>query len=122
MNGESGTPRGTDRALLLHMNAIELLESQHREVEELFEAFEKASSTAGKRKVVDTICDKLTVHAAIEERNFYPAVKAKATEDLLLEALEEHLAAKRVIADLLDLQPSDDTHDAKVKVLKEQTE
>jgi hypothetical protein len=33
----------------------------------------------------------------------YPAVKAKRTEDILLEALEEHLGIKRVIADAREL-------------------
>jgi hemerythrin superfamily protein len=103
-------------------SAIELLKSQHREVEELFEKFEKASKATAKRQVAEQICDKLTVHATIEERHFYPAVKAKQTEDLLLEALEEHLAAKRVMADLLDLKPSDETFEPKVKVLQEQIE
>ena len=104
------------------MNAIELLKSQHREVEDLFEKFEDAERSAAKRAIAEEIFDKLTVHAAIEERHFYPAIKAKQTEDLLLEALEEHLAAKRVIADLLDLEPSDVTFEPKVKVLKEQIE
>jgi hemerythrin superfamily protein len=104
------------------MNAVELLKAQHREVEDLFEKFEKAGKAVAKRQIAEEICDKLTVHAAIEERHFYPAVKAKQTEDLLLEALEEHLAAKRVMADLLDLKPSDETFEPKVKVLKEQIE
>ena len=104
------------------MNAIELLKSQHREVEDLFEKFEKSDKSPVRRKLVEEICDKLTVHASIEERHFYPAVKAKQTEDILLEALEEHLAAKRVMADLLDLKPSDETFEPKVKVLKEQIE
>jgi hemerythrin superfamily protein len=104
------------------MNAVELLKAQHREVEGLFEKFEKAGKAVAKRQIAEEICDKLTVHAAIEERHFYPAVKAKQTEDLLLEALEEHLAAKRVMADLLDLKPSDETFEPKVKVLKEQIE
>ena len=104
------------------MNAIELLESQHREVEDLFDRFEKADQAAAKRKLVEEISDKLAVHAAIEERHFYPAVKDEQTEDLLMEALEEHLAVKRVLADLLDLKPADETFEPKVKVLKEQIE
>jgi hemerythrin superfamily protein len=104
------------------MTAIDLLEAQHREVEELFEKFEESTAPKTRERIVAEICDKLTVHATIEEQHFYPAVKAKQTEDLLMEALEEHLAAKRVIADLLDLTASDDTFEAKVKVLQEQIE
>ena len=104
------------------MNAIDLLESQHREVEKLFPRIEKAASPAAKEALFAEIADKLAVHAAIEEHRFYPAVKAKRTEDILLEALEEHLGIKRVLADLLETEASDESFDAKVKVLKEQVE
>jgi len=104
------------------MDAIEMLKGEHRAVEALFEKFEKASSGASRRSVFEQIADALAVHAAIEEKHFYPAVKAKATEDLLLEAAEEHLEIKRVIADLLALDASDETFDAKVKVLQEDVE
>ena len=104
------------------MNAIELLESQHREVESLFSKIEKARTSASKTKLFEQIADKLAVHAAIDEHHFYPAVKEKRTEDILLESLEEHLAIKRVLADLLDLDAGDETFDAKLKVLKEEVE
>jgi hemerythrin superfamily protein len=101
------------------MDAIELLKAQHREVEDLFSRTEKAKTSGPKRKVFEQIADKLAVHAAIEEHQFYPAVKAKRTEDILLESLEEHLGIKRVIADLLKIDKADDTFEAKVAVLKE---
>lgn len=104
------------------MNAIELLESQHRDVEKLFSQIEKAKSKDDKAALFEEIADSLAIHAAIEEHHFYPAVKAKRTEDILLESLEEHLGIKRVLADLLKTEADDDTFDAKIKVLKEQVE
>jgi hemerythrin superfamily protein len=104
------------------MSAIEKLKSDHRAVKQLFEDFEKARTAAKKRDIFEEIADKLAVHSTIEERHFYPAAKAKNTEDMLLEAAEEHLSVKRLISDLLELAPSDDTFDAKVKVLQEQVE
>src|SRR5207248_2533739 len=56
----------------------------------------------------------------IEEKIFYPSVLDDETCELLLESTEEHLAAKRVIADLLELDPEDEHWDAKMHVLKEQ--
>jgi hemerythrin superfamily protein len=103
-------------------NAIEMLESQHREVEDLFEKLEKAGRGERKQKLFTQIADKLAIHASIEEAEFYPAVKAKRTEDILLESLEEHLGIKRVLSDLIDLDADDDTFDAKAKVLQEQVE
>jgi len=102
------------------MNAIDILKSQHREVEKLFKQFEEASDISLREEIAGTICDKLAVHATLEEQHFYPAAHAQKTHTLLLESLEEHLAAKRVIADLLDLDPEDETFAAKVKVLKDE--
>ena len=104
------------------MNAVDMLESQHREMEELFAKLEKADRSDRKQKLFTQIADKLAVHASIEEQEFYPAVKAKRTEDILLESLEEHLGINRVLSDLIDLDPSDETFDAKTKVLQEQVE
>jgi hemerythrin superfamily protein len=104
------------------INAVDLLEGQHREMEALFEKMEKANSNDVKRKLFTEIADKLAIHATIEEQDFYPAVKAKRTEDILLESLEEHLGIKRVLADLLALGVDDDTFAPKMKVLKEQVE
>jgi hemerythrin superfamily protein len=104
------------------MNAIDLLESQHRVVEELFDKIEEAKDSQKKSKVFQKLADNLAAHVAIEEHQFYPAVKAKRTEDILLESLEEHLGIKRVLSDLLKLDSKDQTFDAKMQVLKEQVE
>src|SRR5947207_2044082 len=106
------------------MDAIEMLDEQHDEVDALFKKYEELGekATQSKQHLFEEIADALAIHATIEEKDFYPAVKAKRTEDILLESLEEHLAIKRVIADLLKLDPSDETFDAKVKVLNEQVE
>jgi hemerythrin superfamily protein len=104
------------------MNAIKLLKQQHREVEALFKQFHKAKSENPRRHVFEKIADALAVHAAIEERHFYPSVKEKATQGILLESAEEHLAIKRVIADLLQLDADDETFAAKVKVLQDEVE
>ena len=60
------------------MSAIDLLESQHREVEKLFQKIEKASKGEDKMRLFEEIADKLAIHAAIEEHHFYPAVKENA--------------------------------------------
>ena len=104
------------------MDAIELLESQHREVEDLFSQIEDAKGAKEKEQLFEQIADALAMHAAIEEHHFYPAVRAKKTKDILLESLEEHLGIKRVLADLMKVDASDETFDAKIKVLKEQVE
>jgi len=102
------------------MNAITLLKHQHREVEALFKQLHKAKSGAPRRNIFERIADALAVHAAIEEKHFYPAVKEKTTEEILLESVEEHLAIKRVIADVLRTDAADETFAAKIKVLEDE--
>jgi hemerythrin superfamily protein len=104
------------------MNAIDMLKSQHRKVEALFSKLEKAKSPQKKEQFFIEIADSLAIHASIEEHHFYPGVKAKTTEEILLESVEEHLAMKRVLSDLLDLDVSDGTFEAKCKVLKDLVE
>ena len=104
------------------MNAIALLKSQHRKVEALFSKIEGAKDSRTKQKLFGELADNLAGHATIEEHHFYPAVRAKRTEDILLESLEEHLGIKRVLADLLKLDAKDETYDAELTVLKEQVE
>ena len=104
------------------MDATRLLEQQHKEVTDAFGKYEKAEELSQKRQLFLTIADNLSAHAAIEEKIFYPAVYVNETEDLLKEAVEEHLAAKRIIADLLELEQEDETFDPKMMVLREQIE
>jgi hypothetical protein len=102
------------------MDAITVLKSQHDEVEDLFEEFEAAETRATRSAIFNRLADAIAAHATIEEQLFYPAVYIGELEDLLKEAVEENLSAKRVVADLLELQPSHGNFDAKVKVLQEQ--
>lgn len=104
------------------MDAVELLIQQHRLLEENMERLEKAGSDAERERLLAEVGDHLTVHITSEEKVFYPAVNAARTEDVLLESLEEHLSLKRLLADLLELSPGEQTFEPKFKVLKEQTE
>lgn len=103
-------------------DAVALLKADHREVEEMFASFEKASGDGRKQSIAEDICKALSIHAQIEEEIFYPACEGKVEEDLLNEAYVEHDGAKVLIAEIEAGGPSDDYYDAKVKVLSEQIE
>jgi hypothetical protein len=103
-------------------DAIALLKEDHRKVEELFEQFEKAKGDGRKEKLALEICKELTIHTIIEEEIFYPAIEGKIEEDLLKESFVEHDAAKVLIAEIEAGGPSDESYDAKVRVLKEEIE
>jgi hemerythrin superfamily protein len=106
------------------MNALDLLKEQHEEVSKLFKQFEKLEEggMAERRELFVMIADRLSAHATIEEQFFYPSIKTEKTEDLVREAVEEHLAVKRIIADLLEMEPADENYNAKMKVLQENVE
>ena len=100
-------------------DGLQLLASDHRKVEGLFEAFEKASGTSAKEKLARQICTELKVHAQIEEEIYYPAIRGKVEEDALDEAYVEHDSAKLLINEIEAAEPDESFYDAKVKVLQE---
>jgi hemerythrin superfamily protein len=106
------------------MDAITLLTADHRSVERLFKEFESAGDRAfaTKEKIVSEIIRELSIHAEVEELLFYPAASkaASQTKSMVLESLEEHLGAKRLLADLEKMEPTEERFDAKVAVLIEQ--
>jgi hemerythrin superfamily protein len=109
------------------MDGIVLLKEDHKTVKRLFREFEKTHKTASdasKRKLVDEILRELTTHAFIEETIFYPAARAGVPEtaDHVLESVEEHHVMAWLCSELQHLDPSEETFDAKVTVLIENTE
>jgi hemerythrin superfamily protein len=104
------------------MDAISILTDQHRKLESELKNALGARQPDARTAALARVGDDLTKHVTSEETVFYPAVKAKRTEDILLESLEEHLSLKRLLADLLTLDPAAQTWEPKLKVLNEQTE
>jgi hemerythrin-like domain-containing protein len=101
------------------MGPIDVLEEQHREVEALFDAFDEVEDASDKRKLFLDLADAIAAHSTIEERHFYPAIRASQTEDLVREAFSEHLQVKKLVADLLDTSAGDPGFVTKVHQLKE---
>ena len=103
-------------------DAIALLKADHREVEELFAKFEKASGDGRKQAIAEQICNELKIHTMIEEEIFYPALEGKIEEDVLAEAYVEHDGAKVLVNDIMAGGPDDQYYEAKVTVLQEEIE
>jgi hemerythrin superfamily protein len=99
--------------------AVDMLREDHDKVKNLFDEFEDADENE-KEQIVHTAINELTIHAALEEEIFYPAVRQVLDDDEQLdEALEEHHVVKLLIAELEDMKPGDERFDAKFKVLAE---
>jgi hemerythrin superfamily protein len=105
------------------MDAITLLKNDHAEVEKLFKSYEGLGERAykSKEKLAGRIIAALSVHAAIEEQVFYPAVRNEVedTNSDVLESIEEHHIVKWVLQEIKDTDPRDERFDAKITVLIE---
>jgi Hemerythrin HHE cation binding domain len=102
-------------------NAFELLEQDHREVEEMFDEFDEVKDDDDRKaELAEKICLSLKVHAQIEEEIFYPqAREATNDNDLLDEAVVEHATVKNLIAEIEEMEVGDNLYDAKIRVLGE---
>ncbi|KQR74229.1 cation-binding protein [Burkholderia sp. Leaf177] len=105
-------------------DALSMLEEEHRAVEKLFEAFERAEEHDLERKatLVQRACELLTMHAIVEEEILYPAAKDALGEDDkddVNEAYVEHFLVKTLIEKFTTMKAGDEGFDATFKVLTE---
>jgi iron-sulfur cluster repair protein YtfE (RIC family) len=106
-------------------DAIGILESDHKSLKTKLEALAETSSRAVKRRkqLYEAIRTELEAHTTIEEQIFYPAFRKHLStsdaEKMYFEALEEHHAARVVLADLGKADPATPSFGGKAKVLKE---
>jgi hemerythrin superfamily protein len=112
-----------------HVDALELLKRDHREVKALFDEVlkDETGTLTKQRKTIDRILGMLELHAKVEESLFYPAIQQKTkrdTEDRMgvLEAFEEHGSMKDLMRKIKRATGRDETVRAKVQVLSEITE
>ncbi len=107
------------------LDAIELLQQDHRKVEDLFKQFEelKDEDEDAAAVVIESACAELQIHDTIETELFYPAVREQAeeeeVEDLLDEAEVEHDTVRELIEKLEEMEPDDPKRKAHFTVLSE---
>jgi hemerythrin-like domain-containing protein len=107
------------------MDAISLLETDHRKVQKLLDRLDETTDRAVRTRedLFATLRDEITVHEAIEEEIFYPALKEHPrARDIVLEGYEEHHVVDGIIADLARVPFDDETWAAKFAVMKENLE
>jgi iron-sulfur cluster repair protein YtfE (RIC family) len=76
-------------------NVIELIEKDHREVEELFSKYESTRDPS----MPTQICDELDRHAMGEEQAVYPVIESEVPggKDMVKEGVDEHKEARQLI-------------------------
>ena len=118
-SAKSAAARRTRRTGRRDPLAVTLLKKDHREVEGWFDEYEQLEADAEKLALFNKIALALKVHTRIEEEIFYPEERGQIEDDMLDEAYVEHDGAKKLIAEIEAMRPSDEYYDAKVKVLGE---
>lgn len=78
------------------MNAVDLLEQQHKEALALMKQLESSEPGAKRKQLFGKLQAALTGHMAIEEEVFYPAVISATSKDgePIAEGYEEHVVAR----------------------------
>lgn len=102
-------------------DAVELLKADHRRLRRLFHRFEQVGAEERPR-LVESICQLLTLHMMVEEDMFYPAfLAATADQEFLEEAKKEHEGVRRLISQIEEFGPHDESFAARVRVLAAMT-
>jgi hypothetical protein len=109
----------------MRMDAIQLLQDDHEKMKKLLTELEGTTerSPAKRERLFTKAREELTVHEAIEEEIFYPALKEHPkAKQLVLEAYEEHGVVDMVMAEIEGVPFDDETWAAKFTVMKENIE
>jgi hemerythrin superfamily protein len=104
-------------------DVIEILEHDHREVEEMFaelESLRGASTEEAKERrkaVTEQVTIELVRHSVAEEVLVYPKVEDKVSEEEVEHAREEHAQAEETLARLEKLDADDPAFDDELATL-----
>lgn len=88
------------------MSAIDLLKQQHRDVEQLFERLQDSS---GEERIalLGELAENLTLHAALEERFFYPFARELGVGNIIDESYQDHVEVKQLLSQILQTKQTD---------------
>ena len=94
-------------------DVIEVLEHDHREVEQMFAELESLrgrtddASQSRRKDLVEQVTIELVRHSVAEEVIVYPTVEGKVSAEEVEHARKEHAQAEKTMARLEDLDPGD---------------
>jgi hemerythrin-like domain-containing protein len=106
-------------------DALTLLETDHRRLEDLLAQGEDTTERAVGRRtdLLNTITAELNLHEQLEERLLYPVLKQHPqAREIVLEGYQEHHVADLIVQELHGLARDNEQWGAKFKVLKENIE
>jgi hemerythrin superfamily protein len=107
-------------------DVIEILEQDHREVEEMFAELEslRGATSEEDRERRKTVAEQVTIelvrHSVAEEVLVYPRVESKVSAEEVEHARKEHAEAEETLARLEKLDADDPSFDDEVATLMEE--
>jgi hemerythrin-like domain-containing protein len=107
------------------MDALSLLKDDHDRVKKMLEELDATTERATKTRteMLAKLKQELTIHEAIEEEIFYPALKEHAeAKEIVLEAYEEHDVVDTIMTEIEQTPVEDERWGAKLTVMKENLE
>ena len=107
------------------MDVMKLLKDDHDKVKKMLMELESTTERGVKtrQELFAKVKQELTVHEAIEEEIFYPALRDHPkTKEIALEAYEEHHVVDTVMAEIESVPFDDERWGAKFTVMKENLE
>jgi hemerythrin-like domain-containing protein len=100
------------------MNAIEMLDQQHDDIARLLEELDESDGRE-RAALFAQLADQLAIHTLIEERHFYPEIRAEGTEQLVRRSYDEHREIKLMLIDLLDVDCDSREFNEGLRVLRD---
>src|SRR5688500_16664631 len=107
------------------MNALDLLEEDHKKMKKLLEELDSTTERGVKTReeLFAKVRKELKIHETIEEEILYPALKEHPkAKEIVLEGYEEHHVADVILGELEGVAVDDERWGAKFSVLKENIE
>lgn len=99
------------------MDVTKILETDHREVEHLFDRIEKADG-ADRGPLVDELVTALRGHMELEESVVYPEMKPITGAETVEEGVTEHELARKGLDDVIRLAPDEPGFGAALDAVK----
>lgn len=103
-------------------DVVDLLTARHREVAELIDAYEHATTPADDRDaILAELRRLLSIHEAVEEQLVHPLVRRELPDGhrLAVDVLEQEQEAKDMLARIAEAEPGSDDHAELVRRLIE---
>jgi iron-sulfur cluster repair protein YtfE (RIC family) len=107
------------------LDALQMLEQDHRRFEALLAQGEETTARAvkGRAELLETITRELNEHEMKEEKFLYPMLESyPEAKTIVLEGYQEHHVADVIVKELHQVAADDEQWGAKFKVLKENLE